>query len=158
MGVLIIILSSVFGSNGVNTKQVNDIVARAQEITRVSTLVSQQSRDGAVLNLAATTSTALTSDEKQLIDYLSKYANKKINAKDLNLYLNRKTDAQIQAASSTNTLSTAYYGYLKNQLTGYQNAVRTAATDDPATIRPLLQTALNNAQTILSAQEIATAQ
>jgi hypothetical protein len=155
LGALIIALSSFFGGNGVNTKQINDVIARAQEISRVSDLVNQQSRDVATLNLASTVSASLTSDQVKLISYLNKTAHKKITTKDLNLYLNKKTDAQIQIANSTNSLSSAYYSYLKDQLAAYENSAKAASQDNPSSAQPLLQTAFDNAKTILSTQQIA---
>jgi hypothetical protein len=74
LGVLIIVLSNIF-SPKLNTKQVTDVVARGEEISRVSDVVRQKSRDLNTGNLASTTSTVLTSQEVQLVDYLKKNKN-----------------------------------------------------------------------------------
>lgn len=158
IGILIIILSSVLGPKDVNTKQVTDIMARAQEISRVSTLVGQQTGlDSDAKNLAATTTASMDSEEMQLKAYLSN-AHKKVGSKDLLLHMDKTVDTQIQAAIQTNSLSTAYSVYLKKQLTDYQSALKTAYDGTTSTkLRPLLQDAYDSTQVILSSPQVASA-
>jgi type II secretory pathway pseudopilin PulG len=157
VGILIVIASSVFGSSGVNKKELVDAVAQAQEITRVSDLVSQQSRDPVTLGLASTTSTSLTSQRAELLAYLKK-AKEKVSPKDVAIYLNKKNDTDLQTAAQNNRLSDAYYTYLKNELGKYQTALKTAHKDNPKGAKTILNNAYNSTQTILSTQQITTAQ
>jgi hypothetical protein len=154
LGVLIIILSNIFGPK-INTKQITDVAAHGQEISRVSILVSQKSRDLNTANLAATTSTVITSQQQQLFNYLKK--NKKnVAVKDVGIYLNKKTDADIQSAEQNNRLSEYYYSYLKKNLTDYQSAVKTAYdTASGPNLRSNLQEFYLSTKTILSAQQLA---
>jgi hypothetical protein len=150
LGILLIIFSSFFGSKGVNTEEVVDIVARGQEISRVSDLVALQSKDLATINLASTTSTTLNSDKKQLVNYLGIKAHKSINLADLNTYKDLKVDDQLQATNQTGGLSNYYYSYLKKYLTQYQSSLKLAGTDNPQSIKPILQQSLDSSTILLS--------
>lgn len=158
LGILIIILSSVLGPKGVNTKQVADIMSRAQEISRVSTLVNQQpGLDPDIQNLTATTINSMDSEEAQLKAYLAS-AHKKVSTKDLNLHLDKAIDTQIQSAVQTNSLDTVYTAYLKKHLTDYQNALKTTYDGTKsATLKSILQDAFDSTQVILSAPQVAAA-
>jgi hypothetical protein len=154
LGVLIIVLSNIF-SPKLNTKQVTDVVARGEEISRVSDVVRQKSRDLNTGNLASTTSTVLTSQEVQLVDYLKKNK-KRVPTKDITIYLSKKTDAEIDAADQSNRLSEYYYAYLKKNLTDYQTALKTAydAASGP-TLKNIAQEYSISTQTILKTQQLA---
>jgi hypothetical protein len=157
LGILIIVLSSFFGPK-VNTKEITDVVARAQEITRVSDSVSKKARDLNTANLASTTSASLTSEEEQLITYLKK-SHKKVSAKDTAIYASKKTDDEIQSADQNNRLSAYYVSYVKKNLTDYQASIKTAYNTAGG---PILKATLNefskSNQIILNTQQIATAQ
>ena len=157
IGVLIIIASSLF-SPKINKAQITDVIARAQEISRVSDLVSQRATDINTQNLASTTSATLTSNEVQLLNYLSSHKTK-IPQKDLSLYLNKKTDDEVQSALQNNRLSEYYYSYLKKNMNDYETAIKTAYNTAGG---PIIKSDLNgisiSATTILSTQQLATAQ
>jgi len=156
--ILIIAASSFFGARGVNSKQLVDIMARAQEISRVSNLVSQQQQnvDPNTLNLAATTSSALSSEQTQLLAYLHK-ARARVSTKALNFYLNKNTDTQLQTATESNNFSTTYYAYLKTNLGEYQNALKTIIPGSPPMAQAILNDALTSTQTLLAAPQLASA-
>jgi peroxiredoxin family protein len=154
LGLLIIVFSSFFGSKGVNTKQVVDLIARGQEISRVSDLVAQQSKDTDTINLASTTSATIGSDQMQFVDYIHSKVHKKIKNKDIDALKDPKTDEQLQAANQTNSLSAYYYGYLKKHLAEYQTAIRLTATDNPPSLRPILDQSLKSSSTILTDPQI----
>jgi hypothetical protein len=158
LGALIIVLSSVLGPKGLNAKQLSDVIAKAQEIGRVSDLVTQQSRDLDTVNLAVTTSTTLTSEQTELVSVL-KLKHKKILTKDLNFYLNKQTDAEIQTASQNNRLSEYYYSYLKKNLPSYQESIKTAYDGTGSTnLKNILNSYSISNATILKTQQLATAQ
>jgi hypothetical protein len=124
LGILIIALSSFFGPK-VNTAQITEVVARAHEISRVSDLVVLTSTDQNTRNLAATTSNSLTSEQAQLLGYLGSL-HKKITAKDLNIYLDKNVDKDIQNAVQNNNLTQDYTDYLKKHLPDYETSVKLA--------------------------------
>jgi hypothetical protein len=154
LGILIIVLSGLFGPK-INTKEITNVAAKAQEISRVSTTVTDLSRDLNTANLASTTSTTLNSQETELINYLKKNK-KRANPKELAIYLNKQTDSELETANQNNKLSEYYYSYLKKNLSDYQVAVKTAY--DTAS-GPSLRTTLNeftlSTQTILKTQQLA---
>jgi hypothetical protein len=154
LGLLIVVFSSFLGSKGVNTKQIVDLIARGQEISRVSDLVAQQSKDADTINLATTASTTISSDQEQLVDYIHKNVHKKIKNKDIDALKDSKTDEQMQAANQTNSLSSYYYGYLKKQLENYQAAIKLTAADNPPSISPVLNQSLKSSSAILSDPQI----
>jgi peroxiredoxin family protein len=154
LGLLIVVFSSFFGSKGVNTNQVVDLIARGQEISRVSDLVVQQSKDTDTINLATTTSATISSDQVQLVDYIHKKVHKKIKNKDIDALKDSKTDEQMQAANQTNSLSSYYYGYLKKHLEDYQAAIRLTAADNPPSLSPVLNQSLKSASTILTDPQV----
>jgi uncharacterized protein YpmB len=157
VGILIIVASSFFGPK-INTKQVTDVIARGVEITRVSDEVTQKSRDLNTANLASTTSATLSSEDNQLLSYLNKNK-KKVNKKDLSLYVSKNTVAEIVSADQNNRLSEYYNSYLKKNLTDYLTAIKTAydSTNGPTLKADLLQFS-NSTKTILSTQQLATTQ
>jgi hypothetical protein len=154
LGILIIVLSGLVRPK-INTKEITNVAAKAEEISRVSTAVTDLSRDPNTANLASTTSLTLNSQETELTNYLKKNK-KKIKTKDLAIYLNKTTDTEVETANQNNRLSEYYYSYLKKNLTDYQAAVKTAY--DTAS-GPNLRTSLNefslSTQTILKSQQLA---
>lgn len=158
--IIIIVLANVFlGSRGVNSKQLVDVMAHAQEIARVSDLVSQQQSNADIntLNLSATTSNALNSEQAQLTSYLHSMRIKKISTKDLDVYLNKSTDTQLQTAAQNNNLSTTYYSYLKTQLAAYENSIKTAYNSSGPKAKQILQSASASTQTLLASPQLASA-
>jgi hypothetical protein len=155
LGVLIIVLSSVLGPKGLNTKQLTDTIARAQEISRVSDIVTRQSRDLNTVNLATTTSTTLTSEQVGLLSTLAKN-HKKVLVKDFSVYFDKRTDAEIQTASQNNRLSEYYYSYLKKNLSDYQSSIKTAYGGTGSTgLKNILNSYSISNATILKTQQLA---
>jgi hypothetical protein len=156
-GVLIVTLSSLFGPK-LNTKELTEVIGRAQEISRVSDTVSQQSKDINTVNLAGTTSATLSSQQAQLLNYV-KIQKKKIVVKELAIYTDKRTDAEIQGAEQGNRLSEYYNSYLKKNLSDYQAAIKTAYdTSSGPNIKAILNNSSISNQTILSTKQLATAQ
>jgi hypothetical protein len=154
LGIIIVTLSSLFGPK-INIKEIDNVIARAQEISRVSDLVVINSRDVNTQNLASTTSASLMSQQQQLLKYIHKF-HKKISAKDLSLYLDKTTDTQVQSAASTNTLTTAYYNYLKKNLTDYSGSIKTAYDTGGPAAKIILQNAYSSNKVILGSYQLAT--
>jgi uncharacterized protein YpmB len=157
LGILIIVLSSIFNGDKVNTKQLTDVAARSQEIITTSDIISQQSKDVNTTNLATTTSNVLGSEQEEVLVYLKKN-HKKILTKDLDIYVNKKVDAEIQDAAQNNRLSEYYSSYLKSKLTTYQASVKTAYDgSSSAKLKAILQDSYSSTKTILSAPQLASA-
>jgi hypothetical protein len=156
VGIGIVVLSSILGPK-INTKEVVDVIARGEEIVRVSNNVAQKSRDLNTANLASTTSTAVTSQDGQLISYLAKNK-KKVSPKEIAIYTNTATDTAVVSADQNNNLSEYYDSYLKKSLTTYQSSIKTAFdTSNGPNLRAILQNFSNSNQILLSTQQLANA-
>jgi hypothetical protein len=108
-------------------------------------------------NLATTTSNVLGSEQEEVLVYLKKN-HKKILTKDLDIYVNKKVDAEIQDAAQNNRLSEYYSSYLKSKLTTYQASVKTAYDgSSSAKLKAILQDSYSSTKTILSAPQLASA-
>lgn len=151
---LLVILYVVFlGGKTTNSDQLVGIMARAQEIARVSNLVNQQSKNTDALGLATTASSALTSQEQQLKAYLT--AQKiKVDPKLLLSKLDKTTDTQLATASQNNNYEQTYYDYLKNNLGTYQTALSSASTAAGPNAKAILRAAVQSVQTLLSAPQL----
>lgn len=150
---LVVLYSLFFGGKGGNTQELVNIMARGQEIARVSSYVVQQSPDAESQELAMTTSSSLASDQSQLLAYL-KTQREKVSRKSLAAFLNKQTDAKLVSAAQTNSLSEFYYAYLKDQLGRYQSSLKTAFANTPQKGKPILQDAYASAGTILSSPQV----
>jgi hypothetical protein len=154
IGILIIVVSNLF-SPKINTKEILDVAAQAQEISRVSASVAEKSHDLNTANLASTASTTLNSQEIELIDYL-KGNKKKANPKDLSIFLSKQTDSEVETANQNNRLSEYYYSYLKKNLGQYEASIKTAYnTASGANLRNSLQDFSKSTQVILSTMQLA---
>ncbi|HEX2558266.1 MAG TPA: hypothetical protein VHK86_08075 [Nitrososphaera sp.] len=151
--ILIIVYALIFGGKTSGADKMAGIVGRAGEIARVSDEVVQASQDPATQNLASTTETALKSDSARLSAYLSSH-HVKISQKQLALYTNKNTDAQVQTAVQNNNLGRFYVDYLKTSLPGYANAIKQVFPSASASSKTILNDAFNNAQVILSSPQV----
>lgn len=155
---LIIILLSLLGGRGSGTSdKYLRVMARAQEIARVSDLVSAKSASSDTKSLAITVSTSLNSEQNQLGAYL-KSAHLKYSSKSLAIYLNKNTDASLNAAAQNNSLDQTYFGYLKTQLSAYQSSIRTAYQSAGQAAKPILYSFLASVQTIMASPQLAAGQ
>src|SRR5574337_1080942 len=126
--IIVIVVAMVFSSGGGPTKQVVDLMAQSQEISRVSQLEDQNFQDPNTKGLSATTQAAMASQQAQFSAFLA--SNRvKYGPKDLALRTNKNTDAQLQAAAQNNNLDSAYAQYLKDALITYQNSLSSAYKD-----------------------------
>lgn len=147
--IVIIPIASAIFSKTPNSEQLVRAAAKAQEIIRISGMVGQQTRDSNTQSLAITTSSSLLSDQVQLKTYLSSHKTK-VNSKSLAVYLNKNTDAELQTATQTNSLETAYAAYLKKQLTDYRNYLQQVYPDSPSKAKLILKEAFTSSSVLLS--------
>jgi hypothetical protein len=151
--VVIILFAAVFGGGNSDSKQVLDLMARSQEIIRVSKLEDQKLKDSNVINLEATTETIMTSQQSELSAYL-KRVKVKYKAKDLALYLNKATDVELESAAQNNNLDNAYVLYLKKSLAAYQNSLNTTyKITKSRSLKSALQSAYTSVGTFLKAPQ-----
>lgn len=147
--VLIVLMVVLFGSSGSAYKNEVDIIARGQEIIRVSTLATKAAQDQDLKDLAATVSTNISSQQQQLVAYLTAHGGKVDPAKEL-LYKNTSTDAQFNSAAQSGSLDQTYKTYLKTNLNAYQSSLQQAAKAAKASEKSLLTSDLNANATILA--------
>jgi hypothetical protein len=152
--ILIPVLSGIFLKSGVNSKELIDVIAHAREIIRVSAIVEQKASDQSTKNLAATTQTALVSEETEMLNYLGKV---KVGIKDVQIYFDKNAENKVLTSIQNNNLNTTYGTYLKNELGKYQSAVKTANSKAPKKAKVILQEIYSSNQTILSSQQVARA-
>ncbi len=118
--VLLILYSLLSGGKNINTEQLTSVMARAQEISRVSTLVKQQAKDADAKDLATTTASVLSSQQQELSSYLE--TNKaKVDTKKLAAKLDKSTDTALAGGLQNNNYDQIYFAYLKTNLVSYQN-------------------------------------
>lgn len=147
--IVILIIYGLAGGKNKNSSSLGDLMARAQEISRASALINQDSQDSNLQALATTVSTSLTSQEKQLNNYLTS-AGQKINSKTLSADQNSATDSQFQTATQNNNLSSVYSSYLKDNLSLYKNELSEQySKTSNQQLKSILSGAYDSTQTIL---------
>jgi hypothetical protein len=153
---IIILAHAVLGGKTTNADALIKATARAQEVVRVSKLVEPLAHNSDTQGLVATTEAALTSDQTQITAYL-KRAKIKAGPKNLTIYLNKNTDAQMQAAGQNNSLDSAYASYLKQSLISYKADLQLAAKGASKLRLQILNRAFQSTSTLLSAPQLASA-
>lgn len=151
--ILVVVYSLLFGGKTTNVDQLTAVAARAQEITRVSTLAQTGSQNTDTQELAATTSKVLTSQEQELKTYL-KTSGVKVDTKKLAARLNKDTDAQLLVAQQNNNYDQAYLSYLKASLQSYQSDIVAASQGASKNAVEILAADLQSVQTLLSAPQL----
>lgn len=149
--ILIIVITSLLSGKGGTGQPLIGVLARGQEILRVTQLVQQQqpAPDQATLSLAATVSSDLSSDQQQLTAYL---ANNKIKVSTAQLAIDtdHSSDTLIQNAAQNNNLDQAYISYLQQNLNKYENDLQTAYKAAGPNGKAILQTAFDGTSTLLT--------
>lgn len=140
---LIIIYVVAFGSKSTSNAPLVSVMTRAQEIDRVSALVTQAAQDDDTKSLAATVSSTLTSEQAQLTHYTGK-----LSANTLAADQNKTTDTQIQN-TPPNNLNQYYKSYLKTSLALYETSLSTAYKSAKASAKPILTSAFASTDTIV---------
>ena len=147
---LIIISSVISGHKGGATKQITAVLARGQEVLRVTQQVQQlRLQDPTTQALAATVNATLSSDQQQLLAYLSTN-HVKVSKVQLAADTDKSTDTNMQSASQNNSLDSAYDGYLKDNLNKYQTDLQAAYGAAGPKGKVILKNALEGTTTLLS--------
>lgn len=140
---LIIIYVVAFGSKSTTSTPLVSAITRAQEINRVSALVTQAAQDDDTKSLAATVSSVLTSEQTQLTHFTGKLSTSALAANQ-----NKTTDTQIQN-TPPNNLNQFYKGYLKINLALYETSLSTAYKSAKISAKPVLTDAFASTDTII---------
>lgn len=148
--VLVIISSLLSGRKSGSFQPVVGVMAREQEILRITILTQQlQLQDPQAQALAATVTSSLTSDQQQFSTYLAQ--NKfKPSPTQLAADTDKSSDNTLQTASQNNTLDSAYEAYLKSALGQYLSDLQTAYKSAGPNGKRLLSGSFDSAQTILN--------
>jgi hypothetical protein len=115
--ILLIAVSSVLsGRKNGATQPIVDSVARGQEIIRVTTAVQTLGLHDPSINALSTTVLAvLTSDHRQLVQYLAAN-NVKLTKVQASVYTDKTVDDQMQTALQSNNLDQTYTTYLQQNI------------------------------------------
>jgi len=146
--VLVIVLAVALGGNNKSSSVVG-LAAEAQEIARVSASVKTASTDPNLQALAETVNVVLTNQERQFTAYLAT-KHQKVSTKSLAADLNSQSDAQISAATQSNTLRSFYIAYLRTNLANYNSGLINANSGASPTLHDILLSDSQSVQTIFN--------
>lgn len=150
--ILLVVVASLF--SGGKSNPVTGVLARGQETLRVTTMVQQlQLKDPQTQALAATVSSALTSDQAQLNSYLAKN-HTKVTKLELAADLDKSTDTSMQTASQNNNLDAVYITYLQTALAKYSNDLQLAYKSAGPNGKLLLSSSAESMRTLLNSSPI----
>lgn len=145
-------LSSVSKKSG-PTDQLVAVIGTAQEMARVSDLVSSQSKDIPTLSLTATSSTVLTSEAAQFDSYITE-AGLKYEPIKLSLYKDAEIDASLATAAQNNTVEQTYNDFMKKQLETYKKHLQALGGTKSKTLIKLVQGSYDSTNNILASPQL----
>jgi hypothetical protein len=154
--ILVIIVASLLsGRKNSQWQPFESVLARGQETLRVTQLTQQelQLQDPQTKALAATVSSALTSDQQQIKSYLTKN-HFKVSQARLAAETDKSTDADLQTASQNNSLDSAYVSYLKSALNKYQADLQTASNGAGPNGKQILSDSIESTRALLNSAPI----
>lgn len=147
---LLVIITSILRGNKGGPQAMVLLLARENEILRVTQLAQNQYQlqDPGTTALAATVTANLTSQQQQFTTYL---ANNKVKPGKLQLAADtdKTMDSQLQAASQNNTLDATYTSYIKTGLLHYQQELQAAFDKAGPNGKALIQEAFDSTKTLL---------
>ena len=146
---LIIIISVFTGKSNVNSLNFANLMARQQELVRISLLAEPDLKNDEAINTAATLISSLGSDQARLKTYLKQ---QKINVSDqqLNKLKNADTDQQLETAKLSNKADDTYLQIAKQQLESYRQALQTTYKDAGPNAQQILSAAYDSTDVILA--------
>lgn len=146
--VLFIVGALLFGGGGSSSQPLLKIMSQAQEISRVSKLVQQQTKNNDTKALATTAAASLDSQKAELNGYLAG-KKQKADPNTLAADLNKSTDSKMQIAAQNNSLEETYKTYLKTNLNSYSSQLQTAYSTASGEAKLVLNSAFASTQVIL---------
>jgi hypothetical protein len=146
---LIVGLSMLSGRQSGGTQAYINVLARNQEILRVTTVAQTQLQDPQVRAMAATASASLNSDKQQIINYLTT-RHVKPKPAQLAADLDSTSDASLRTAAQNNSIDPAYVSYLRDALNKYVTDLRLAAKSTTEKGKAILNDAQASTLSLLS--------
>lgn len=148
---IIIIASALSGRKNSQWQPFEGVLARGEETIRVTKAVQDlKLQDPQTQALAATINSTLSSDQTQLVSYLSKN-HVKVAGAQLAADTDKSTDTSLQTAAQNNNLDAAYVNYVRDALNRYrtdlQNAYKTAGPNG----KKLLSGSYDSTQALMGA-------
>jgi len=120
-----VVFSLIAGSGKGNTEALVDIAKQQTELIRIAGVGQTKARGNDARALASTTKLALITDQKELLDHLSKNG-RKVDEKELVLGKNTKADEMLTAAEQSGRFDEIFVSELQKQLTTYRQAMKQA--------------------------------
>jgi hypothetical protein len=151
IGLLIIILSLAFRGSGGDVAPYISIAKQQAEMIRITVPANEAEalRTQTAKNLATNAQAVLKTDQKSLLDLLSKNGTK-IGEKELAAVQNADTDAALEAAKTTGTYDTTYIDTMQAYLKTYQQTLKlTYPKATTSTEKDLLTKEYDNATLLL---------
>lgn len=146
---LIIVLSMVLGGGPDNKQQLLGVVARQNELIRVSDIALKDARGTDARNLAMTTKLSLLSDQASLTAAL-KAQKVKIGGRELKAAEDPKTDQLLTTAAQNNRFDEAYLDFIQGELVEYQKSLAEAyQTTTSKNLKETMRTQTQNASLII---------
>lgn len=151
---IVLIIMTLLNSAGSANKDALLRAAQQQaEIIRISDMAAERAKGTSAKNLALTTNLSLQSDQKTLITTL-KSQGVKVDAKQLALGKDPKTDVALTNAEQANRFDEVYVETVKQLLTEYQRTLKSAyESTDSKKLRDILSAQYENAGLLATAQQ-----
>lgn len=149
---LIVLLASLlFGGSDKHKTELLDLMARQQEILRVTDLATNKDLTSNTKALLVTLSATVSSDRIQFKSYYASTVSKKIDAKLLTTYRSSQTDAKLASAAQNGHYEDTLIAAIVSELKNYQAALKIDYTKITGKNgRTILTTAYNNNKDILT--------
>lgn len=155
---VIIMIASFTGDKPSNYQQIQDIMARQQELIRVDGLAAGKTKDPNTKALAATATASLLSSQRELSVYLTENKVKYKPAEVLGTRVNKETDTAFDTAAKNNSFDATYFTYLKTNLKDYGDALKTVFNEAGPNAKVILDKAYQNNALLLSSPQLASNQ
>lgn len=126
------------------------VAQRQQEILRIASDASRKVNDHTLNNFIVNTNLAVSTNQAELLSYLSAHTKLKPNPKTLGLDHSSKTDQLLAAATSAGTYNITVTQTLKSELTTYQTLLQTTYNQTTSkSAKALLKQDFNDATVLL---------
>lgn len=147
---LAIIFSTVFKNEG-NVPYLTAVAQDQSEIVRVATKANVQGVSSDTKGFSQAVSLSVSSDEQQLLNFLSKHG-VKLSNKKLSLGLKTSTDQSLTAAVQASNFDETFENIMQSYLSDYANDLKAAFNNTQNTQeRAILSDQYQNSQLLLQA-------
>jgi hypothetical protein len=147
--IVLVIAVSIFSGGGNINASLTSLTARQNELARVAALGARQASGQNTKNFAYSAQLSLTSDQNQLINYISTQGHK-VGTKELAADQSAKTTTQLSTATAASTFDGTFNTIMQNELTTYTQELKsTFAKATKANAKTLLNQEYQNAQLLL---------